>query len=48
MVLLQYGYNNIIIIIIINVIIFDFLFVRFVHPSAQRLTILSFLKQVRT
>ena len=45
--MLQYSYNNMII-IITNVIILDFLFYRFVHPGARQLTILYFLIQVTT
>ena len=45
--MLQYSYNNMII-IITNVIILDFLFYRFVHPGARQLTILYFLIRVTT
>ena len=44
--ILGYSYNNII--NIANVIILEFLFARFVHPSDLQLAILSFLTQVRT
>ena len=42
----RYSYNNII--IVTNVIILEFLSVRFVHPGAPQLTILIFLTRVRT
>ena len=44
--MLQYSYNNII--IIVTVIILEFLSARFVHPGAGQLTNLFFLTAIRT